>query len=165
MNDRTGEPARSPLPGSFPREAIATLSGLEQLRAMIDGRLPSPPMAHTLNFRLVEVEEGRAVFKGVPKLDFYNPLGSVHGGWPATLLDSALGCAVHSTIAAGDGYTTLEFKVNIVRAIYAETGEVTAEGRLLYRGRRTATSDATLKDAAGRLYAHASTTCLIMPAA
>ena len=164
MNDRTGDPARAPFRGSFPREAVETLSGLEQLREMIAGRLPPPPIAHVLNFRLVEVEEGRAVFKGVPKLDFYNPLGSVHGGWPATLLDSALGCAVHSTIAARDAYTTLEFKVNIVRAIYEETGEVTAEGRLLYRGRRTATADATLKDAAGKLYAHANTTCLIFPA-
>ena len=121
-------------------------------------------MCELLGFRLVEVEDGRAVFEGHPDFQHYNPFGVVHGGLAATMLDSALGCAVHSTLPAGDGFTTLELKVNLVRAISKDTGLLRAEARILHRGRTVATGDADLKDAAGKLYAHASTTCMIFPA-
>src|SRR5215210_8301422 len=98
-------------------------------------------------------------------LPIYNPIGTVHAGFAATLLDSAMACAVHSTLKRGDSYTTLEFKINLVRALTAETSEVRAEGRLLHRGRTVATSEADLKDAAGKVYAHATTTCIIFPTA
>lgn len=146
-----------------PKEA-AGMTGLEVLRAVIERRFPAPPIAKTMNFVLSEVDEGRAVFRGVPKFEFYNPLGTVHGGWAATVLDSALGCAVHTSLAPGEGYTTLEFKVNCTRAIFETTGELICEGRVVHRGRRIATSEATLKDAEGRIYAHGNETCMIFPA-
>jgi uncharacterized protein (TIGR00369 family) len=147
--------------------AAATLNsydGIGFLKAMIAGEIPQPPMCELLGFRLVEAENGRAVFEGHPDSHHYNPFGVVHGGLAATMLDSALGCAVHSTLPAGDGFTTLELKVNLVRAITKDTGLLRAEGRVLHRGRTVATGDADLKDAAGKLYAHASTTCMIFPA-
>ena len=115
-------------------------------------------------FDLVSVEPGRATFECVPKLRHYNPIGSVHGGLAMTLLDSALGCAVMTTLAKGEAYTTLEIKVNLVRAITKDTGLVRASARLIHRGRTTATADAELRDTAGNLLAHASTTCMIFPA-
>ncbi|HEX2215818.1 MAG TPA: PaaI family thioesterase [Xanthobacteraceae bacterium] len=138
--------------------------GLSFLRAIVDGTLPAPPMTQTLGFDLVEVSEGRAVFRGSPGFGHYNPIGVVHGGYAATLLDSAVGCAVHSTLAKGEGYTTLELKLNLVRAITKDTGRVSAEGRLLYRGRTVATAEGYLRDDGGKLYAHATTTCMIFPA-
>jgi uncharacterized protein (TIGR00369 family) len=128
----------------------------------MDGTLPAPPIAHSLDFLLVEVEQGRAVFQGTPKFDFYNPIGSIHGGWIATLLDSCVGCAVHSALPAGKGYTTLELKVNYVRALSHDSGPVRAEGRVIHLGGRVATAEGRLVDPAGRLYAHASTTCLVL---
>ncbi len=147
--------------GVVPAETAATMSGLELLSAIIAGRLPGPPIMQTLDFRLVEVGHGRALFEGRPAIRHYNPLGTVHGGYAATLLDSCMGCAVHTTLAKGISYTTLEFKVNLIRAITAETGIVRAEGRTLNVGRRTAAAEGRLTDAKGRLLAHASTTCLI----
>ena len=117
-----------------------------------------------LDFRLCAVEAGRVAFEGRPAAGHYNPIGTVHGGWAATLLDSAMGCAVHSVLEAGVAYTTLEFKINLVRPITAATGPVRAEGTLVHRGRRTATSEARLTDAAGRLLAHGSCTCLLFSA-
>jgi uncharacterized protein (TIGR00369 family) len=149
--------------GEAPAEAMSTLSGLEHLRAIRDGRLPPAPMARTLDFTLVEVEDGRVVFEGRPSLAFYNPIGTVHGGWAATLLDSCMGCAVHSTLPPGVGYTTLEFKVNLVRPITAATGPVSASGVVLQAGRRVATAEGRLLDTAGRLLAHGTTTCLVLP--
>lgn len=145
-------------------EDMTSMSGLEALQKLISGEFPPPPMARTLDFRLTEAEEGRALFVGMPCFDFYNPLGTVHGGWASTLLDSALGCAVHSTLQAGEAYTTVEFKVNLVRPITDRTGEVFCEGVIVHRGGRIATSEATLKDAGGKLYAHGSETCIIMAA-
>lgn len=142
----------------------AGMSGLEVLRAIIAGRLPAPPISRTLSFHLTEADEGRAVFTGTPSFEVYNPLGTVHGGWTATLLDSALACAVHSTLAPGEGYTTLEFKVNCVRPITETSGEMRCEGKVVHRGGRIATSEAQLVDAAGKLYAHGSETCMIFPA-
>lgn len=139
-------------------------SGLDFLQGMIAGRHPNPPMCETLGFHLVEVESGRAVFEGIPRFEYYNPIGTVHGGFAATMLDSSLGCAIFSTLAKGDGWTTLELKLNLVRPITQDTGPVKAEGRLIYRGRTVGTSEGDLKDAAGRIYAHATTTCMIFPA-
>ena len=138
------------------------MSGLEFLRGIFEGRLPRPPISRTLGFEGIEVEKGRAVFAGTPDLNYYNPIGSVHGGYAATLLDSCMGCAVHSTLEAGQGYTTLELKVNFIRAMTAETGRVRAEGKLIHLGARTATAEGRVIDESGKLYAHATTTCLIL---
>lgn len=148
---------------TLPLAKIKDMDGLSVLRAMMNGDLPPPPIGRTLGFILVEADEGRAVFKGMPSFDYMNPLGTVHGGWASTLLDSALGCAVHTTTKPGEAYTTVEFKVNLVRPIMPETGEVTCEGVIVHRGSRIATSEATLKDASGKLLAHGSETCIIFP--
>ena len=137
------------------------MSGLDFLKAMIDGRLPAAPIARTLDFRLVDVEKGRALFIGNPSPAFYNPIGSVHGGYAATLLDSCMGCAVHTMMAQGQGYTTLELKVNLVRAITDKTGPVSAEGRIIHVGRTTATAEGRLVDGGGKLLAHGTTTCAV----
>jgi uncharacterized protein (TIGR00369 family) len=150
--------------GVVASEELKSYDGVGFLKAMIAGVIPQPPMCELLGFRLIEVDNGRAVFEGVPGFQHYNPFGVVHGGLAATMLDSALGCAVHSTLPAGDGFTTLELKVNLVRAISKDTGPLRAEARVLHRGRTVATADADLKDNAGKLYAHASTTCMIFPA-
>jgi uncharacterized protein (TIGR00369 family) len=142
-------------------KTVSTMSGMELLQAMIDGKLPAPPIAQLLRFALTKVEPGVAVFEALSSFDYYNPLGSVHGGFIATLLDSALGCAVHTTLQAGQGYTTLEFKVSFIKAVTKETGPLRAEGRVLSSGRRAATSEARLTDSQGRLLAHATTTCLV----
>lgn len=140
---------------------IAPLSGREILERMIAGELPAPPMCRTMNFILTSVGDGEARFEGVPEFRHYNPLGTVHGGWTGAILDSALGCAVHATLAPGEGYTTVEFKVNIVRPILETSGRLVCDGRVVHRGRRIATSEATLKDAEGRLLAHGTETCMI----
>jgi uncharacterized protein (TIGR00369 family) len=147
--------------GLVPPEVAATMSGLELLRGMIAGRFPGPPIMELIGFRLVEVETGRAVFTGTPGFQHYNPLGTVHGGYAATLLDSCMGCSVHTTLPKGTGYTTLEFKVSLVRAVTADTGPVRAEGKVISSGRRVATAEGRLTDAGGRLLAHATTTCLV----
>jgi uncharacterized protein (TIGR00369 family) len=144
-------------------EALKTYDGLSFLKAIIAGTLPSPPMSEVLNFHLIEAENGRAAFEGTPEYRFYNPIGTVHGGFAATLLDSALGCAIFSTLAKGEGWTTLELKFNLVRPLTKDTGPVRAEGRIVHRGRTVATSEGDLKDRAGKLYAHATTTCMIFP--
>ena len=139
----------------------ACLSGLEQLRALVAaGRRPG--IAASLDFDLVEIEDGFAVFEGTPGLHAYNPIGTVHGGYAATLLDSACGCAVHSKLTAEQGYTTLELKVAYHRAITAKTGRVRASGRVVSIGRRAAFAEATLTDAEGRLHASATSTLLVM---
>ena len=143
-------------------EQLKALSGLEFLQRMIDGKLPRPPISGLLGFQLVEVRKGVAAFAGTPGPQHYNPIGSIHGGYGATLLDSCMGCAVHSSLEAGTGYTTLEFKVNYVRGMTDKTGPVRAEGTLLSGGRRAATAEGRIIDGSGRLLAHATTTCLIM---
>ncbi len=139
----------------------AALSGLDQLRAMIASDA-QPPIGRTLDFSLVEVEEGRAVFEGNPDGSVYNPIGSVHGGYAATLLDSACGVAVHSKLAPGQAYTTLELKVSYLRGMTVDTGAVRAEGVVLSMGRRVAFAEAKLTDAAGRLLATATSTLLVI---
>ncbi|QCK85880.1 PaaI family thioesterase [Phreatobacter aquaticus] len=138
--------------------------GIDFLRGMIDRRYPSPPIAQTMGFTLVEVAPGRAVFEGTPTAAFFNPLGTVHGGWTATILDSALGCCIHTMIKAGQGYTTVEMKVNYVRALMPETGLVRCEAVVIHSGRTIATSEAKLIDTKGRLIAHGTETCMIFDA-
>ena len=142
-------------------EAARGLTGLEFLKKVASGELPRPPISALMNFGLAELDEGRAVFTAEPAEYHYNPIGVVHGGLAATLLDSAMGCAVHSVLPAGAGYTTLEIKVNYIRALTAETGEVRCEARVIHVGGRTATAEGKVLDAAGTLYAHATTTCII----
>ncbi len=145
-------------------QAARGLSGLEFLRGVRDGALAPAPIQQLLGMQLVEVEEGRAVWELVPAEQHYNPIGVAHAGIAATLLDSAMACAVHSTLPAGRGYTTLEFKINLVRAVTLQTGPVRAIGRLVHAGRSTATAEGRLEDASGKLYAHATTTCIILGA-
>ena len=144
-------------------EQVAGLSGLQVMQKMLAGELPYPHIADTLDFAIVEVAVGRAVFQGAPQLKHYNPLGTVHGGWYATLLDSALGCAVHTTVPAGYAYTTAELGVNIVRAASSKTGPLRAIGQVIHSGRQLATAEARIVGPDGRLYAHATTTCLVFP--
>lgn len=150
----------------LPPEAYTHMSGLEALQRLIAGEFPAAPIAQGMNFALVEVSEGIAVFAGEGLAAHLNPQGTVHGGWTATILDSALGCAVHTTLKPGERYTTIEMKVNYLRPILAgETGRLTCRGRVIQRGRTIALSEANLVDAAGKVYAHATETCMIFPAA
>ena len=151
-------------PGLARLEDVAGRTGLEIFEAMLRGDLPPPPIAKTLAFTLAEAGFGRAVFQGQPLFDHYNPLGSVHGGWIATLLDSAVGCAVHTTLPLGKGYTTLELKVNFVKAVTDRVPRVRAIGQVIHAGARTATAEGRLVGADGTLFAHATTTCLIFDA-
>jgi uncharacterized protein (TIGR00369 family) len=138
------------------------MNGLDFLRAIASGDVPGAPIAELMGFEPVEAEEGRVVFACVPGERHYNPIGSVHGGLAATLLDSAMGCAVHSTLPEGRGYTTLELKVNFTRAIAADTGRVLCEGTIVHRGSRVATAEGrVLAESDGRLLAHGTTTCLL----
>lgn len=150
-------------PGVVDREAMKTMSGMEFFTAVRDGRLPTPPIGKLLDFIAVEFEPGRMVFQGTPRKDHYNPLGSVHGGYAATLLDSCVGCAVHTMLPAGKGYTTLELKVNYLRAMTDRTGPVRAEGKTISVGNQTAVAEGRLTDSAGKLLAFATTTCLVFP--
>lgn len=154
--------ARTREPGLANPDRAAQLSGLALLQAMIAGELPDPPITRTLDFYLLEAERGRAIFQGLPQFGHYNPIGTVHGGWHATLLDSAMACAVHTLVEAGSGYTTLEFKIHCVRPLTDRTGPVRAEGKVVAAGRRTATAEGRLVDAEGRLYSHGTTTCLFL---
>ncbi|HYF25226.1 MAG TPA: PaaI family thioesterase [Baekduia sp.] len=143
--------------------ASAGRSGLEFLQAMVRGELPPPPIAQLVQLTIAEVQGGRVVFRVEPSESMYNPIGTVHGGIHATVLDSALGCAVHSTLPAGAGYTTLELKVNYVRAFTVDSGAALAEATVVHRGSRQATAEARLtREADGKLLAHATTTCLVL---
>ena len=150
--------------GVATREQLAGRSGLEIFRAMIAGELPAPPITRTLDFLLVEADPGRVVFQGRPGLAHYNPMGTVHGGWFATLLDSALGCAVYSVLPPGKAYTTAELKINIVRPLTDKVPLVRAEGKVIHVGGRMATAEGRLTGPDGKLYAHASTTCFLFDA-
>ncbi|MGE0799982.1 MAG: PaaI family thioesterase [Lautropia sp.] len=145
-----------------PRE-FAAQPAIALFDAMMAGRLPGAPIARTLDFLPVLIEPGHAIFQGTPKLAHYNPIGSVHGGWFATLLDSALGCAVHSALPPGKAYTTLELKINIVRALTTKVPRVRADGRIVHLGSQTATAEARMIGPDGKLYAHGTTTCLVFP--
>ena len=152
--------------GVLPADLWDRTSGIEALRAMIAGELPAPPIAATMNLALVAAEEGRVTFEGEALEGHRNPAGAVHGGWAATILDSALGCAVHSTLQPGERYTTVEMKLNYLRPILAGvTGKLAAIGVVVQRGRTLALAEARLVDAAGKLYAHGTETCMIFPPA
>lgn len=143
-------------------EAARRLSGSDYLRALMRGEFPRPPIAVLMGFDLAEIGEGTAVFTSVSGEHLYNPIGMVHGGFAATLCDSAMGCAVQTLLPAGVGYTTLELKVNLIRALTDESGRLHCSGRVLHLGGRSAVAEAQLHDGAGRLCAHATTTCLIL---
>jgi uncharacterized protein (TIGR00369 family) len=150
--------------GVAPLETILSYDGIGFLKAIADGTLPRPPISELLGFDLVEVEPGKAVFEGLPEQRHYNPIGTVHGGYALTLMDSCMSCAVQTLLKQGEIYTTLELKVNLVRAITADTGKIRATGRIIHRGRTTGTAEGDVRDAAGNLLAHGTTTCMIFPA-
>lgn len=147
--------------GNVSRETLKSVQGLELLQGIIDGRYPGPPIAELMDFAIAELGPGRAAFIGHPGRKHYNPSGTVHGGFAATLLDSAMGCAVHTLVPKGQGFTTLEIKVNYVRALFENSGEVRCEASVINMGRTVATADGKILDAKGRLIAHGTTTCLI----
>jgi len=143
--------------------AIArTMTGLDYMRGVLRGDFPGAPIAGTLGFTLSEVEAGRAVFTGTPDRFVYNPLGTVHGGYAATLLDSAMGCAVHSTLPAGKAYTTVDLSISLVRAITERTGTVRSEAKVIHAGSSIVTAEGRIVGADGVLYAHGTTTCLVL---
>jgi uncharacterized protein (TIGR00369 family) len=148
-------------PGLAGPEQVAGKSGMEVMQAMLAGEFPYPHIAETLDFALIEVEPGKAIFQGTPQLKHYNPLGTVHGGWYATLLDSAVGCAVHTMLPAGRAYTTAELSLNIVRAASHQSGPLRAIGTVIHCGRQLATAEGRIVGPDGKLYAHATTTCLV----
>lgn len=143
-------------------QAARAMAGIDFLRGVRDGTIQAAPIQELVGMKLVEVDPGRAVWEVVPAEQHYNPIGTVHAGIAATLLDSAMACAVHSTIPLGKGYTTLEFKINMVRAVTVKAGVLRAIGKVIHGGKTTATAEGRLEDASGALYAHASTTCIIL---
>ncbi|SDZ00920.1 uncharacterized domain 1-containing protein [Jannaschia faecimaris] len=153
----------APTPDRFAtRDQLLSMSGLAFVEAILDGELPPPPIAKLLNYHLTEVGSGRVVFAGTPMVDHCNPMGTVHGGWYGTLLDSCMACAVMTGVPQGSFYTTLEYKVNLVRGIPLGT-EIMAEGRVQHSGRSTGVAEGWIRGAVdGKLYATGSTTCLIM---
>ena len=148
--------------GVVTRDVLLAEDGLGFLRGIVEGRHPGPPIAEAMDLDLVEVEEGRVVFVGKPSARFFNPLGTIHGGWTATILDSAMACAAHTTLKVGEGYTTLEMKLNYVRPVMPDSGTVRCEGRLIHRGGSVITSEGRLTDARGKLLAHGSETCMVL---
>jgi len=155
--------ARQQAVGLARPDQVADLSGLQILDRMLAGELPPPPITDTMDFILIRAGFGEATFQGTPKLKHYNPLGGVHGGWFATLLDSALGCAVMAALPAGQSYTTLELKINLVRGLSTKVPSVRAIAKTVHVGKQVATAEAQLVGHDGKLYAHASTTCLVFP--
>jgi uncharacterized protein (TIGR00369 family) len=149
--------------GVIPSAEARTLTGYEVIKRIRDGVFPVPPIAKVFNFKLSEVEPGEVVFTGCPSAEYYNPTGFVHGGFAATLLDSCMGCAIHSALPAGMSFTTLEIKVSFLRPLMENTGPVRAEGKTITVGKRVATAEGRVVDSAGKLYAHATTTCLVFP--
>jgi uncharacterized protein (TIGR00369 family) len=161
QNEMDALRVRGAKPGLADPKLLASKSGLAFLQAIVRGEIPDPPITQTLDFYLLEVESGRAVFQGLPALAHYNPISTVHGGWHATLLDSAMACAVQTICEVGRAYTTLEFKIHCVRPLTEKTGPVRAEGKIVASGRRMATSEGRLFDADGKLYSHGTTTCML----
>jgi len=147
--------------GVTPTEVMASMPGIDFVRAIFDGKLPAPPIMQNIEPFDSTAEPGVVVMHSIPGLRHYNPIGSVHGGYAATLLDSAMGLAIHSMLPVGTGYTTLEFKVSFIKGMTKDSGLVRTEGRTLNVGRRAATAEARMTDSKGRLLAHATTTCLV----
>jgi uncharacterized protein (TIGR00369 family) len=166
MTDTTSAPTRThtfswqdPMIGA---QAALTMSGLEYFQAIMRGEIPFAPITHVMQMGFDAVEAGRVVFKATPAEYLFNPIGTVHGGFAATVLDSVMGCAVHSTLPAGTGYTTAELHINYIRPIFANTGTMLCEGKVIHSGRKMATAEGRLVDADGKLYAHGTTTCIIL---
>ena len=151
--------------GVVARDVLVAEPGLAFLRGLIAGRHPAPPFSQTTGVYLTEADPERVVFRGTPTAAFFNPLGTIHGGWTAAILDSAMACAVHTTLLAGQGYTSVEMKLNFVRPILPELGELACEGVVVHRGGTLPTAEGKLFDRGGRLLAHGSETCLILDAA
>ncbi|MBP1096674.1 uncharacterized protein (TIGR00369 family) [Bradyrhizobium japonicum] len=158
-DDKAGKPAIEY--GVVPIDVMASMSGLDFVRAIFSGELPEPPIMQTVEPFDCRAEPGIVVIHSVPGLRHYNPIGSVHGGYAAILLDSAMGLAVQTTLPGGTGYTTLEFKISFVRGMSEASGVIRTEGRVLNAGRRVATAEARITDTKGRLLAHATTTCFV----
>ena len=150
-------------PGVASMEELKAVSGMEFLRRLWNGEIPSAPIGLTMDFVPLEGEPGHVIFQGTPGRQHYNPLGSVHGGYFCTLLDSAVGCAIQTMLPQGTGYTTLELKVNLIRALTDKTGPVRAFGKVIQVGNRVGIAEGRIVDVEGKLYAHATTTCLIFP--
>jgi uncharacterized protein (TIGR00369 family) len=146
----------------FDAATALAMPGIEYMRAIIRGDFAKPPIASTLDFTLVEVDRGRAIFEGTPGRFVYNPIGSVHGGYAATLLDSAMGCAVHTTLPAGKAYTTVDLALTYVRAITETSGTLRAEAKVIHTGNSIVTAEGRVVGADGTLYAHGTTTCLVL---
>jgi len=154
--------ARLAPPGVARPEDLVHRTGLQMFEGIRDGELPSVPIGATMDFWPIEFEFGRMVFQGRPSTRFMNPLGTIHGGWIATLLDSAVACAIHTTLPAGKGYTTAELKVSYVRALTPKTPLVRAEGKIINSGRQVGFAEGRLYGPDGKLYAHATTTCVVL---
>lgn len=148
--------------GVVPNATVGALSGLEFLQRICTGQLPQAPIAQSMCFRMIDAQDGFTAFEGHPSVEHYNPIGSVHGGWSGVLLDSCMGCAVQTTLDPGVGYTTIDYNVHLVRAITEHSGLVRAEGRVVHRGSRLATAEGQLRDQAGKLLAHGTTSCMII---
>ena len=144
-------------------DQLKAYGGLEFWEKILRGTVPAPPITRTLGFVPISVARGEAVFQGTPKFEHYNPLGIVHGGYFFTLLDSAAGCAVHTTLPAGTGFTTLDLKINFIRALTSTTGPVRALGKVIHSGKSTAIAGGRIEDPDGKLYALCTTTCLLFP--
>jgi uncharacterized protein (TIGR00369 family) len=147
--------------GTTAASIVAQYDGLTFLEKMSSGEFAYPPICDALNFYPIHVEHGRIVFQGTSRFEHYNPIGSVHGGWFCGILDSAVACAVHSALPKGKAYTTVEFKINILRPLTDKTGPVRAEGKIIHVGNRTGVAEGRIYDTEGKLYAYASTTCMI----
>ena len=160
----TNAPLEAAVADPASNRAAASVAGLDFLKRLADGSYPAPPFAGETDIWIVEAERGRVLFAATPSKRFYNPLGTVHGGWISTLLDSAMGCAVHSLLAAGQAYTTVDMTVSFVRPVFEETGKLTCEGKIIHAGGRIATAEGRVWDQAGTLIAHGSETCLMMTA-
>lgn len=161
QTDEQNVRARLAPPGVAGREALREHTGIDFLHAIGRGALPPAPIAELMGIVPISIEPGLAVFQGTPTLAHYNPSGVVHGGYGATLLDTAVGCAIHSMLPAGKGYTTLELKVNYIRAMNDQTGPVRAEGKVVSLGGQVGIAEGRITDVNGKLYAFATTTCLV----
>jgi uncharacterized protein (TIGR00369 family) len=148
--------------GVVARDVLTAESGLSFLRGLIDGRHPAPPFSAATGIYLDEADEGRVVFAGTPTESFFNPIGTIHGGWTSAILDSAMACAIHTTLAAGQGYTSVEMKINFVRPVLPSLGRLRCEGVVIHRGGTLATSEGRLVDGSGKLLAHGTETCIIL---
>jgi len=149
--------------GIVPKKELLALSGMEFLQKLMAGELPRPPFSATMNMEITELSPGAVTFKATPDLKFYNAIGCIHGGYISTLLDSAMACAIQTKLPSSTAYTTLELKVNFIRPVLLQTGDIYAKGKLIHCGRTVATAEGKLYDSQGKLYAFGTTTCAVMP--